>query len=684
MENGVKMNGDNFDREKDLEKMKQYIEQSKERKRLKKQALREKLKPDIIFILLFSAYIIVNTINVYRFRTDIYDVEINADIGIIYFLGTLTGIFAVFMAAYLILWKIKNLHRYILFFSSVIFAISLVANRNLNIAYNITVLAVLFYIINYCFHRKDEPDAQGNAGNSGVGINFDRLDNLIGSKLLMILTAIMVLAFTAVMGEACIVRYLAFRSSTYDFGIFAQMFENMAKTGMQITSVERNMQLSHFAVHFSPVYYLILPFYMIFRSPESLLVIQALAVGAGAFPIALIAKKYNFSQTNTLFIVIAYLFYPALSGGLFFDFHENKFLTVLILWLLYFIASVSSVGHDYSNEYVKNYIKKYLRLRYILIYVFALLVLTVKEDSFIYVFFIALYMISLKKDGRFVKKNILHGTIIAGLSLLYFLFSTYCLSFGEGAMTWRFDLFLRIGEDGFFAMILNVLKNPALLLASLLSVPQKLEFIYYMLIPLCFLPFFSKKLNFILLIIPMVIINLATDYIYQYDVHFQYTYGATALLFFLAIQNLSKINLKHITKICVTMACFAVILFMSKNFNRIHSYNFIYFNFREDFIEAEEIIKQIPMDAAISSSPYLVPHLIKREKIYNVEVGTEDFFDYGTEYLLIDLRDVEMDLYRRFLKEIDDKGYKKTDAGVFIEVFRKADKIQDTGDNGGG
>jgi len=680
------MDDDKFDRDKDLEIVQKYIEKSKEKKLLKKQALKAKLKPGVIFILLFSAYIIVNTINLSEFTTDIYDIEINAGINILYFSAALAGIFAALFAMHLILWRIRNFHRYVLFFSSAVFAIGLVANKNLDIMYNITVLAVLFYVINYCFRRKDEGDKKENTGEYDDGITFGRLDALISAGTLMVLTAILVLAFTAVMSEACITRYLAFRSSTYDFGIFAQMFENMAKTGLQTTSVERNIpELSHFAVHFSPIYYLILPFYMIFRSPESLLVIQVLAVGLGAFPLALIAKKFNISPTNILFIVIAYLFYPALSGGLFFDFHENKFLTVFILWLLYFIILVSSIDPEFSNPYLKRYIKKYLRIRYILIYVFALLILTVKEDSFFYIFFIGLYMVSQKRNGKFVRENIIHGTIITGMSILYFLLSTYYLStFGLGVMTYRFDLFLRIGEDGFIAMVINVLKNPALLLASILSVPEKLEFIFYMLIPLCFLPFISKRLNFILLIIPMVIINLATDYIYQYDVHFQYTYGVTALLFFLAVKNLSEINIKHAAKLCVTMACFAVILFMSKNFNRIHSYNFIYYNFKDDFIEAEKIINDIPMDASVSASTFLVPHLIKREQVYKVEIGADDFFDYDTEYLVTDMRDVDSELYHRFSKAIEKNGYKKIDAGVFIEVFKKVQPVVETDYNGGG
>jgi hypothetical protein len=61
-----------------------------------------------------------------------------------------------------------------------------------------------------------------------------------------------------------VARVYSFSTPTYDFGIFAQMFHSMRTTGLPITTVERDGALSHFAVHVSPIYYLLLPFYAIF------------------------------------------------------------------------------------------------------------------------------------------------------------------------------------------------------------------------------------------------------------------------------------------------------------------------------------------------------------------------------------------------------------------------------------
>jgi uncharacterized membrane protein len=226
-------------------------------------------------------------------------------------------------------------------------------------------------------------------------------------------------------------------------------------------------------------------------------------------------------------------------------------------------------------------------------------------------------------------------------------------------------------EDGFGAMIINVLKNPALLLKSLLSVPEKVEFILYMFIPLCFMPFASRKLHFIFLLIAMIIMNLATDYIYQYDIDFQYTFGVTALLFFISLKNLSKLNRKHFTKICVAAACFSCILFMSKQFNKIHSYNFIYSNFSEHYVEMDKILAEIPEEASVTANAFIPPHLPYHEKVYMEDLYAETFFSHNTDYIVTDLRGVELEEYKYALEDLSARGYVKVNSGINIEVFKK-------------
>ncbi len=55
-------------------------------------------------------------------------------------------------------------------------------------------------------------------------------------------------------------RYNNYASPNYDFGIFCNMFSSMVRDFTQTVSCERDAIIQHFAVHFSPIYYLMLPF----------------------------------------------------------------------------------------------------------------------------------------------------------------------------------------------------------------------------------------------------------------------------------------------------------------------------------------------------------------------------------------------------------------------------------------
>ena len=115
---------------------------------------------------------------------------------------------------------------------------------------------------------------------------------------------ILLFAFISLLG---IYRYYSFSNSTFDFGIFTQMYEHMAKYFTPITTLERNYSLSHFAVHFSPVYYIALPVYYLFRHPVNVDLIEALMLALPVFPIILLSKHFNFSRKLTLGIILLYI-----------------------------------------------------------------------------------------------------------------------------------------------------------------------------------------------------------------------------------------------------------------------------------------------------------------------------------------------------------------------------------------
>lgn len=375
--------------------------------------------------------------------------------------------------------------------------------------FSILSLIILVLCINYAKNQK---------------IPLPTKDISFTASLIIVISAFVILSVYWILMLAA--RTAAFCAPCFDMGIFTQMYDNMTdpKFGFQpITTCERGAELSHFAVHFSPILYLLMPFCFFIEPIWVLVVAQIILVLSGVFPIFLICRDARLSNFKTTVMSLLYLLFPAMSSGSFYDFHENAFLAPLILWTLYF-----------------SHKKKWYHT--VLMFLFALLVLMVKEDAAIYVAFISLYII-------FAQKKYICGASMFVMTVGYFFFAIFMISqfqqdmpFGaEGNMlSSRYANI--IGEEGGFLSLVKVLiLNPALYAVESLTA-EKLAYALVMLLPLAFLPLITRKPSRWLLLGPFYVLNLVTDYKYQYDIGFQYSFGSGALLVYLAVLNLADLS----------------------------------------------------------------------------------------------------------------------------------------------
>ncbi|MDE6579190.1 MAG: DUF2079 domain-containing protein [Ruminiclostridium sp.] len=445
---------------------------------------------------------------------------------------------------------------------------------------------------------------------------------------------------TAAVSFGTVIRMYTFNNSTFDFGLFAQMYEYMATDFTQNSTLERNELLSHFAVHFSPVYYLLLPFYMIFRNPQSLLVMQAAVCFSGVFPLLLLCKRWRYGGAVTLALCGVFLCYPALTGACFYDFHENCFLTPFILWILYFLEENKGPGA----------------------FVFALLLLCVKEDAGLYLIFIALYSLFNKN----VKKRISIPLLVMGV-LGFVAVTAFIDAFGEGIKVSRYDIYLLHGQDSLVSVVKNVIKNPAFFFSKLFSA-EKVLFLLQMLLPLLFIPLRSRKISEWFLIAPFILINLATDYKYQYDINFQYVFGTGAMLIFLTAKNMRYSRQKLRTALAAFMA--AAVCLVGNAMPKYH-YTDTYYNNTERYEAAEELLRKIPRDKVIYASTFLTPHLYDCKELYMYPpiYNKENWTD--AEYILIDTRYFGEAELKEEIQKITSNGYVKTDEAAFIIVYQE-------------
>ncbi len=458
-------------------------------------------------------------------------------------------------------------------------------------------------------------------------------------RTVSLITALVAIYTFVLMLVLIMARYKTFHTSTFDFGIFTQMFHNMKETGLPMTTCERNELLSHFSVHVSPIYYLILPIYMLFPYNETLLIFQLLFIVSGVIPLVLICKNRKLSNTIILAIAVVYLLSPVLFGGLFYDFHENKFLTTLILWLMYFVDKDKKIG----------------------IYIFAILVLMVKEDAGIYVASIALYMIATKKKNM----EKIHGIILLGISVIWFLVAySWLNNGGDGAMTGRYKNFIG-EEESVFAIISTIIKNPSYFFRQLLSV-EKLENILWVIVPVVFMPFRVKSVKELILLIPFLVINLMPSYVYQYNISHQYFYGSFALMLYLIVVNIEE--LKFMQRITVSMCMMVASLIMFTSFvTDKFFYLDEYKEKKEQYEKVQAVLEDIPDNASVSVTTYYMPPISMREEVYRYPAGED------CEYIVFDMRNASnIAVYTNDANKLQENGYEKVcDITGSIMILKK-------------
>lgn len=100
--------------------------------------------------------------------------------------------------------------------------------------------------------------------------------------------------------------------------------------------------LSAFADHFSPVAWVLAPFYW---GPASLLALQAFATASGAWPVFRLALRRSVSPGLAAALAGLYLLHPVVQWQNVFDFHFVVLTTPLFLWALLFLEEERPFGY---------------------------------------------------------------------------------------------------------------------------------------------------------------------------------------------------------------------------------------------------------------------------------------------------------------------------------------------------
>lgn len=583
---------------------------------------KDNLYMDVI-IRLFAAYFLVSTYNLFKIHQKFSVLDFPRSVHIGKFALLIAGAFVVLTFIKLLFrWAKINIKTdgYVLAVAIMGYGLKTVYRLN-NFYYAVGVSIVVGICIIFLLHN-------------GYFKEFCNMKTIKAS----IIVGIVVVVVTIFVASICVYRYLTYATSCFDFGIFCQMYYNMIHTLLPDTTCERNELLSHFAIHTSPIYYLLLPVYAIFPDPKTLLISQAVIVVSGVIPLWFIAKNFKFSNGVASALCIAYVFSPALLCSTFFDFHENKFLVPLLLWLLWAIDT--------------NHVK--------LMYMFSVLCLMVKEDAFIYVVCVALYVITsgktyYNKKKQKTKSLILHGIIIMIISLAYFFTITKLMEeFGRGVMEYRYSNLMMEPDKGLVNVVKTVLLDPAIAISEAFE-EEKFTFFLQMTLPLFFLPFMTKKVSHLFLIIPFLLVNLMSDYAYQTQIGYQYVCGVTSMLIYVSLLNLSEMGVspkKYFATFCMTTSI--VIGFMYGT-GRLSYYDSYKINI-DRVQRMDEMIDLVPDDASVDATTYFVPQLSQRKVVYNM-ISPKEKQTENTDFAVLKVGGGEENFVDEEIAYLKENGY---------------------------
>jgi len=443
----------------------------------------------------------------------------------------------------------------------------------------------------------------------------------IKARIIFILIGVFLFAFV---GIVTVYRYITYSNSTFDFGIFAQMYENMKQTGLMNTTVERNTLLSHFGVHFSPIFYIALPIYFVFPSPVTVQLIQAIMVALPVLPIVLLCRHYKMSHWMSVAMVLLYALYPATAGGTFYDIHENCFLTFFVLLAIYAVEKKKDILTIFA----------------------VLLVFLVKEDAAVYIMVFGAYLLFSRRDKK-------RGIILIITSAIYFVVAIAIVnSFGLGILDNRFGNLYFDPNAGLGQIIQTILSNPGYVLAQIISnsdVNQmdKIGYLIIMIVPVAAVIFATgRKYSRYILMSPFIVFNVFTTYVYLHDISFQYNFGIIALFMYLMILNLSEIKLEKAKTFAVVSVICTSIMFAGSIFPKMDYYVTKYSEGKADYEKINKAIDLVPAGASVSASGFLVPHLADHLDMYDQNHLTEMKM---VEYLVIDERGSEKEKFNDVL-----------------------------------
>jgi len=400
-----------------------------------------------------------------------------------------------------------------------------------------------------------------------------------------------------------IARYFNIHSTYFDLGIYENIIYRVA--------FQHEWSLL-FSGHVYPILFIHSFIYRIFPFTETLLILQALIVSIGSYPLYLLAKK-KLKGIYPLIVIISYFVYYGVEYNIIFDFHPDHIIIPVLLYAFYFLD--------------ENKLSQFI--------ITCLIGMTVKEPFNLVIMMLGLYALVKyrhMKSGIFVAVAGLTMFIIDVKVIIPFV-SPWIASVQK----------LQAAKFGASVpeMIVNLFVNPRIWMHLIFN-KDVITFICFVFIPLMFIPFLAPLE--LVIALPIFLILFSTGSSLHVGIANHYLACIIPPLFVAFVYGLKKVEkFKSIGIIILGVGLLSNIVLspspISYTFWSGRALNFSYKVYlpenRNNMIK-DNVQKYIPANPGISvasQNSFNYGYLAKRDKY---KPFPDDFMN--VDYIVIDLK----------------------------------------------
>jgi uncharacterized membrane protein len=413
-------------------------------------------------------------------------------------------------------------------------------------------------------------------------------------------------------------------SSSLDLGLEENVIWNALHSGSLFKTTPYGGPTGNLlGEHAAYLSYAIAPIYAIHQSAETILILQAVLIGAAAIPLYLVARQYLGPWLSCL-VGVLYIFYPPLHGSNLYDFHYPPLAPFFLWFTLFFVLTRRTVAAV----------------------IFAILSLSVREDVSFGLMVFGMFLMITNRRAR-------AGLWLAAAGLIYFVGMKLVIMplqrGGQQAFIHQYAGLVAEGTKGFSGVMKTVLGNPVFTLGVILD-KDKLIYLLQIFLPLAFFPL-RRPIGLLCCVPGFLFTLLSTGYRPLYQISFQYTAHWTAYLFVALIVNLAWLGQQAarrglwgvawkrswIGAITVGMLVTSYQLggLLQHNTTRGGFGVYHFGTTSEDWERRRnvgELLAMVPRDAKIVSSENIVPQVSNRKYAYTLRLGIAD-----ADYLLFSI-----------------------------------------------